>query len=155
MAVVLSTIASYNRRHDDVVQIFYGAFLRRYEAILIMQRWFKGVLFRRRLKPIFTERNKKFVLIRSLVDKQVTVENTLYSHYVLISRVSRMIQRSFRRWRLRIRLSCLANIANYAARINSNEIYIEQTAYCHLETIFKRATGAPWRPKLEVKDDKE
>ena len=150
ISLVLRTIASFNRRREDVIQVFYEPFLRRFEATMILQRWFKGILFRRRTKPIFKERGKYFVLGPSMVGRLITLENTLYSHYVIIQRVARRIQRSFRRWRLRIRLSCLINIAEYASQIDSNELYLEQTTYRYLESIFKRATGAPWhKPKEE------
>jgi hypothetical protein len=144
ISLVLRTIASFNRRHDDVIQVFYEPFLRRFEATMILQRWFKGILFRQRTKPIFKERGKNFVLGPSIAGRLITLENTLYSHYVIIQRVARRIQRSFRRWRLRMRLSCLINIAEYASQIDSNELYLEQTAYRNLGHIFNTATGAPW-----------
>ena len=87
----MQAIATYNRRYSDVIQVFYGPYLKRFEAIMILQRWFKGILFRRRLKPLFIQNNNKFVLIRSLVNREVTFENTIYSHFVLIQRIARMI----------------------------------------------------------------
>lgn len=49
----LKAMASYNRRNATVIEVFYEPFMRRFEAAFILQRWMKGVLFRRRTKPIF------------------------------------------------------------------------------------------------------
>ena len=46
--LVLQAMASYNRRHDEVIQVFYEPFLRKFEATLILQRWIKGIIFRKR-----------------------------------------------------------------------------------------------------------
>ena len=117
---------------------------------MILQRWFKGILFRRRTKPIFVERGKGFVLGPSILGRSITLETTIHHHFMIIQRVARRIQRCFRRWSLRMRLNCLINIAEYASQIDSNEVYLEQTMYRNLELIFKTATGAPWhKPKDE------
>ena len=84
VSLVLRTIASYNRRHNNVIQIFYEPFLKKFEATMILQRWLKGILFRRRTKPIFEERGKRFVLGPSIVGRAITLETTIYQHYMII-----------------------------------------------------------------------
>ena len=146
VATVIRAVASYNRRNPNIIQIFYEPFLQRMESVLRIQRWIKGILFRRKTKPLFMERpNGDFVLLPiNLANRQITVDNTLYSHYVLLQRVTRRIQRCYRKWRIRHRLGALINIANYAAKIDSTKLYLEQTMYVHLEQIFSNATGSPW-----------
>ena len=51
---------------------------------MILQRWLKGILFRRRTKPIFEERGKRFVLGPSIVGRAITLETTIYQHYMII-----------------------------------------------------------------------
>ena len=113
--MVLRAMASYNRRHDEVIQIFYEPFLRKFEATLILQRWIKGILFRKRQKPIFRELpNKKLALgPETIADRLITAENTPYAHYVLLERVARRIQRCYRKFSLRQRVNTLINIAKY------------------------------------------
>ena len=89
----IQSVASYNRRHRNLIEVFYEPFLVRFEATIILQRWFKGLLFRRHLKPLFRQKSHgRFVLANgSLVDRSITIENTLYSHFALIQRVVRRI----------------------------------------------------------------
>jgi len=86
VAQVLHAMASYNRRNRKVIQIFYMPFLRKFEATLILQRWFKGYLFRKRQKPIFIELWDKTLVLgpESIANRPILAENTHYAHYVLI-----------------------------------------------------------------------
>ena len=63
----------------------------------------------------------------------------MYAHYVLMSRAVMKIQRSFRNWRFRARILALDHIANYAAKIETNELYLEETTYTNLGEIEKRS----------------
>ena len=47
-AQTIFAIASYNRRHPIVIEVFYEPFLRRLKAILKLQHWFRDVLFKKR-----------------------------------------------------------------------------------------------------------
>ena len=116
----LRAIASYNRRHREVIQVFYEPFLQKLKTVLRLQNWIKGVLFRRRQKPIFVARpNGERVLGNSLVGRPITLENTLHVHYILLSRVAGKLQRVWR-WRcLRMRTMTLAKIARYVSKIDS------------------------------------
>ena len=52
-----------------------------------------------------------------------------------------------------MRIKALSNIAKYASKIDSNEIYLEQTLYLSLQTIYEMAMGAPYhkKPGMEKK----
>ena len=93
VAQVLRAMASYNRRNSKIIQVFYEPFLRKFEATMLLQRWIKGILFRKKQKPIFVERSDKSLVLghESLVDRPILAENTHYAHYVLIERVARRI----------------------------------------------------------------
>ena len=93
LAQVIRSISSYNRRNETIIQMFYEPFVRRLEATLRLQRWMKGIMFRRKTKPLFRERSSGgFVMLLPLITgRQVTVSNTLYGHYVLVQRVVRRI----------------------------------------------------------------
>ena len=58
--------------------------------------------------------------------------------------MARRIQRCYRKWCLRQRINTLINIAKYVSQIESNKLYLEQTVYIHLESIFAEATSPPW-----------
>jgi hypothetical protein len=47
-------------------------------------------------------------------------------------RAVRFIQSAFRTWRLKMRISCLSQIAQYASAIHSNVIFMEQSVYTNL-----------------------
>jgi len=93
----------------------------------------KGLLFRRRTKPIFINKNNRQILgPNSLVGRSVTLDNTKYTHYVLIMIIAKRIQRFYRIKCLKRRIDTLTNIANYVAAIDSKKIYLEQTVYMNL-----------------------
>ena len=75
----------------------------------------KGLIFRKRQKPIFRELPNGSLVLRPelLSDRNTIAENTHYAHYVLINRVARRIQRCYRKWALRQRVNTLINISNY------------------------------------------
>ena len=93
LAQVIRAVTSYNRRNGTIIQMFYEPFLRRLEAALRLQRWMKGILFRRKTKPLFRERSRGgyVMLVPPIIGRPITVNNTLYGHYVLIQRVVRRI----------------------------------------------------------------
>ena len=68
----------------------------------------------------------------SIAGRPLLIENTLFSHYSQMQKVARRIQRVWRKRCLRMRISALANIADYVAKINDKVIYVEQTVYLNL-----------------------
>ena len=54
---------------------------------------------------------------------------------MLLKSIVLKIQRVFRKWTLRARISSLVNIAKYAAKIVTNTLYLEQSIYLSLERI--------------------
>lgn len=92
VARAIEEIAHFNRRHHFVIQIFYEPYLRRFQSTLILQRWYKGILFKRKTKPIFVERpDGTLVLGDSIVGRPINLDNTLYQHFALIQRVARRV----------------------------------------------------------------
>ena len=57
--------------------------------------------------------------------RDFTLQNTIYSHYVVMNRVVKRIAHAFRAWKMRVRINSLANIAKYASSIDSNVLYLE------------------------------
>ena len=43
-----------------------------------------------------------------------------------------------------MRISALVNIADYVAYINDKIIYVEQTVYLNLQSLFERASDPAW-----------
>ena len=91
-------------------------------------------------KPIF-ENDRPKLRPNLLEKKQITIENTLYSHFAVINRVARKIQSAFRQRSLKVRINSLINIAKYAGSINSNVHYLEQTMYLNLKKMREAANG--------------
>ena len=65
----------------------------------------------------------------------MTVNNTIYGHFALAMRAVRKIQSTFRIWRIKMRINCLAKIAQYASAIDSNVIYLTENIYVNLTKI--------------------
>lgn len=142
----LRLVQFYNWQQDTSILFFYEPFLRKFEAALRLQRFFKGWIFRRRQKPLFVQRKDgSFVLGARRADKEITGENTVYAHFILIQRVTRVIQKAYRGWRLRHRTECLTAIAQYVRGITSSELYLDQNLYQNIHQIFEDATGSSWK----------
>ena len=73
--------------------------------------------------------------------KEITIQNTLYSHYAVINRIIKRMQKVFKSWKLRTRINSLANIAKYAAAIDSPVLYLEQSMYLNLKKMREAANG--------------
>ena len=55
LSEVFRAIMKYNRYHDDIILVFYEPFLQAFRAREKLQRWAKGLLFRRGQAPVFEE----------------------------------------------------------------------------------------------------
>ena len=80
----------YNRFNDDIILAFYEPWLIRFRAQERLQRWAKGLASRMLQKPIFDSKRPK-LKEGALSRKTTTIENTLYSHYAVLSRVARKV----------------------------------------------------------------
>ena len=90
LAKVFRAIMKYNRFHDDIILVFYEPWLIKFRAQERLQRWAKGAASRMLQKPIF-ENDRPKLRYNMLEKKQITIENTLYSHFAVLNRVARKI----------------------------------------------------------------
>ena len=125
LAETFRAIMKYNRYHDDIILVFYEPFLHRFRAMQKLQRWAKGIMYRKGQKPIFEKEGRIRLRKDFFQEKEITERNTLYGHYVVINRISKKIQDAFRSWKMRLRVNSLINIAKYACAIDSNVLFLE------------------------------
>ena len=97
------------------------------KAIIRIQRWVKFILHKLRQTRLF----QQGVLAR-LVEKFSKNQATQIAY---ITRQVIKIQRMIRNWRFRSRIHQLEKIAEYASKIKSNTLYLEENVYLSLGKI--------------------